>query len=175
MQAYGGGDLDNSDISSDFGSVTTGSSSRSRSTMASSSRTSRRRRKMEKKKFSLKPGSRFEEEGLLNALHELYVAVERQLADGIEPLIAHLTLASLDTTARNLQGTARKVVDEFRTALPLLWPLSPPVEDETAALLREHPLSKMCANAETLDDVRVFIPPKINFAKFEMHLHLSSS
>ena len=171
LYGSGAGDFDSSDIASDFGTVTTASSrTGSRySTMSSQATTSRRRRKLEKKRFSLKPGSRFEEEGLLNVLHELYRSTEK-LSENISALLSNLTLHGLDGEAKELQKSAKSTIDEFKSGVSVIWPISPP-EGEGETGFGQHPLMKMCSSAETLEDVRVFLPPKLNFSKFEMHLH----
>jgi len=161
----GAGDFD-SDVASCYGSIITSSSRQS--TLSSRATTSRRRRKLEKKKFSLKQGSRFEEEGLLDALHLVYLNMS-QLIQSVSCILQNLTLQDLDVEAKELQDVAQTAVKAFKSDMSTIWPISPEQQNE----FTPHPLSSMCSKAETLEDIRVFLPPKISFSKFEMNLYSS--
>ena len=161
----GAGDFD-SDVASCYGSIITSSSRQS--TLSSRATTSRRRRKLEKKKFSLKQGSRFEEEGLLDALHLVYLNMS-QLIQSVSCILQNLTLQDLDVEAKELQDVAQTAVKAFKSDMSTIWPISPEQQNEFTS----HPLSSMCSKAETLEDIRVFLPPKISFSKFEMNLYSS--
>jgi len=164
-----------SDVASDFGSTASGfsqSSGRSRS----SARSSKNRRKQERNKYSLREGSRFEEEGLLQALHQLYTHCFAY-ADEVQSLLCHLTLFRRDALAKQLQDLYNSLCFTLTRNSTKIWvlpesafPGSGPQSTVNSILS-----SRVSGDRDSvrLSDLQVFIPPKVN-AKPDsgMHLHL---
>nr|CAB3242269.1 putative elongator complex protein 1 [Phallusia mammillata] len=165
-------DLD-SDIASDFGSTITSSSQGSRMSRASG-RSAKTRRKQQRNKYSLREGSRFEEEGLLQAIHTII----KQLAilkDDINSVISHLALFYLDDEACQLQKLHASTVKIFTKALPQIWTLP----DESLGFTGAHATvnsilgSQSAARQEEikLSDLEIWVPPKIDSQSTGMHMY----
>ncbi|BHF60018.1 hypothetical protein SprV_0100297900 [Sparganum proliferum] len=111
-----------SEMLSETGSVVSGASSSSRTTVSSrvSGRSRKSRRKSEKKKWSSKPGSRFEEVGLI---HSLYKSIEsmQQLATEVHPLAEELWFIGETDAAKDLARRANSVLLDHRASVSTIW------------------------------------------------------
>ena len=173
----GDGDLE-SDIVSDFGSTVTGSSQSSINSRTSH-RTAKSRRKQERKRFSLREGSRFEEEGLLQALHELYTAF-KTVQDEIHSLIFHMSLYYLDNEAAKLQKFFMSTFDIFEKTKSKIWVL--PDADSTSSLNAQSTVNSIIASRSSIqnspcsfEDLEVRVPPKFKVTDTGMRLYADKS
>ncbi|CAK8676042.1 unnamed protein product [Clavelina lepadiformis] len=177
LAGEGEGDLD-SDIASDFGSTVTGSSLSSVNSRTSQ-RTAKSRRKQERKRFSLREGSRFEEQGLLQALGEIIKAFA-SMDDDVHSLIIHLSLFHMDQDAHSLQHLYKVTHDLYSQLITKIW--IPPNQD-----VNEHgphsTVNSIIANRignfnENLThaELEIAIPPKLNSKpKCSMDLYFAST
>ncbi|NXG38342.1 ELP1 protein, partial [Dromaius novaehollandiae] len=111
------------DLISETSSVVTASdmnSKYSHSNSRISARSSKNRRKAERKRYSLKEGSPFEDVALLEALGENVRAVETVKGD-IHVLLKQLVLFGYDEQAGELQRVLEEVLHLMETSLPEIW------------------------------------------------------
>ena len=174
-----GGDLE-SDIVSDFGSTVTGSSRSSLSSRASQ-KTAKSRRKQERKRFSLREGSRFEEEGLMQALRENYLKLQA-IEEDIHSLLLHLALYHLDSEANSLQSLFHATHKLFTEAKDKIWVLPDPNSDSIVGGAQSTVNSIIASRAVTsstnmsFDDLEVRLPPKFRSGKHTgMHLYSTNA
>ena len=171
------GDLE-SDIYSDFGSTVTGSS-RSSINSRTSQRTAKSRRKQERKRFTLREGSRFEEEGLLQALRELYTKL-KSVEEEIHSLLTHLALFHLDSDADLLQSLHHSTHLIFAQNKNKIWVLPDPDSDSIAggaqSTVNSIIASRYAASGSkfSFEDLEIRVPPKFNLST-NTGLHLYSN
>ncbi|NXE54820.1 ELP1 protein, partial [Casuarius casuarius] len=111
------------DLISETSSVVTASdmnSKYSHSNSRISARSSKNRRKAERKRYSLKEGSPFEDMALLEALGENVRAVETVKGD-IHVLLKQLVLFGYDKQAGELQRVLEEVLHLMETSIPEIW------------------------------------------------------
>ncbi|NXY46754.1 ELP1 protein, partial [Ceuthmochares aereus] len=111
------------DLFSETSSVVTASemnSKYSHSNSRISARSSKNRRKAERKRYSLKEGSPFEDTALLEALGENVHAVETVKGD-IHILLKQLVLFGYDEQAGALQQVLEEVLQLMETSIPEIW------------------------------------------------------
>ena len=174
-----GGDLE-SDIVSDFGSTLTGSSLSSLNSRTSQ-KTVKSRRKQERKRFSLREGSRFEEEGLLQALHEVYRKMKANDED-IHSLLLHLSLFFMDDEARALQTLFESTHKLFAQGVSKIWP-EPEPNDNASVFGAQSTVNSILAsrfstpsNQAGFDHLEIRIPPKFTPAmKTGMHMYTNKT
>ncbi|KAL7061436.1 hypothetical protein AAHC03_0892 [Spirometra sp. Aus1] len=111
-----------SEMLSETGSVVSGASSSSRTTVSSraSGRSRKSRRKSEKKKWSSKPGSRFEEVGLIHALYKSIESMQ-QLATEVYLLTEELWFIGETDAAKDLARRANSVLLDHRASVSTIW------------------------------------------------------
>jgi len=154
-----------SDVGSDFGSVMTSTTATSkRSSMTSMTRKSKSVRKEKKKRYSMREGSKFEEEGLLHAMHEIYTKV-KVLADDVKLTITSLTAVSCDAEAKSLQTSYNDVVKSMVSLKNSIWGVPPEQSFDLITALSQ--------NVQSFDDLKVFVPPEFD-AKLCTKYHLHS-
>ncbi|XP_009859423.2 elongator complex protein 1 [Ciona intestinalis] len=174
---YGGGEGDlESDIASDFGSTVTGSSHSSASSRASG-RTAKSRRKQERKRFSLREGSRYEEEGLLQALREVVTNLSA-LSTSVHSLLLHAALFHMDAEAESLQSLYDKTRSIASKNITNIWVL--PDSSELNGTGPQSTVNSILSNRAnvnnsepgSLADLETFLPPKADLnVKFGMHIY----
>ncbi|NWS77861.1 ELP1 protein, partial [Crotophaga sulcirostris] len=111
------------DLFSETSSVVTASDMNSKYSHSSSrisARSSKNRRKAERKRYSLKEGSPFEDMALLEALGENVRAVETVKGD-IHILLRQLVLFGYDEQAGALQQALEELLQLMETAIPEIW------------------------------------------------------
>ncbi|NXX94785.1 ELP1 protein, partial [Centropus bengalensis] len=111
------------DLLSETSSVVTVSDTNSKyshSNSRISARSSKNRRKAERKRYSLKEGSPFEDMALLEALGENVHAVETLKGD-IHILLKQLVLFGYDEQAGALQQLLEEVLQLMETSIPEIW------------------------------------------------------
>jgi len=154
-------------------------SSRSSVNSRTSQRTAKSRRKQERKRFTLREGSRFEEEGLLQALHELYAKLQ-VVEDEIHSLLSHLALFHLDSDANQLQNLYHSTHQLFAQNKNKIWVLSDPDSDSLIGGAQSTvntiiaSRSMATGNKYTFEDLEVRVPPKFN-STLKTGLHLYSN
>ena len=170
------GDLE-SDIVSDFGSTLTGSS-RSSINSRTSQKTAKSRRKQERKRFTLREGSRFEEEGLLQAFHELFRKVNT-VEDEIHSLLLHMALFHMDSEASQLQDLHYSTRQVFTQTKSKIWIL-PDLDSDAVVGGAQSTVNSIIASRSmtsgikcSFEDLEVRVPPKF-FATINTGLDLYS-
>jgi elongator complex protein 1 len=120
-------------------------------------------RKEQKKRYSLREGSKYEEEGLLHASHEIYTKV-KVLAEDVKLTISILTRISCDEEAKKLQNDYSDVVKELVSLKQSIW--SVPTEGQFDLVTALSP------NIQSLEDLKVFVPPEFDLKLCtKLHLH----
>ncbi|CAH8539315.1 unnamed protein product [Dicrocoelium dendriticum] len=111
-----------SDDSSMSGTSTSGSIDgfSLRSSSMTSLHRSTKGRKKETRRWSTKPGSKYEEVGLLNSLTRSIQCTQR-LADEVATLIVELWNVGLVTEGRKLQQHMNELLADQKTAIPMIW------------------------------------------------------
>ncbi|NXT69938.1 ELP1 protein, partial [Chaetops frenatus] len=97
-----------------------------------SARSSKNRRKAERKRYSLKEGSPFEDIALLEALGESVRAVETVKGE-IHILLKQLVLFGYDEQARALQQVLEEVLQLMETSIPEIW--TPDLQQSSVSLV----------------------------------------
>uniref|UniRef100_H2YH47 Elongator complex protein 1 n=1 Tax=Ciona savignyi TaxID=51511 RepID=H2YH47_CIOSA len=152
-----------SDIASDFGSTVTGSSRSSASSRASG-RTAKSRRKQERKRFSLREGSRFEEEGLLQALKESLTSLST-LRCPLQSLLLHASLFHMDKEAESLQSLYHAARSVSSKNIPNIWVLPDSTSlnatgpQSTVNSILSSRVGSTAGEPQSFADLEVFIPP----------------
>ncbi|POI33793.1 hypothetical protein CIB84_002455 [Bambusicola thoracicus] len=111
------------DLLSETSSVVTPSDMSSRyshSNSRISARSSKNRRKAERKRYSLKEGSPFEDMALLEALGESVRAVDSVKGD-VHVLLKQLVLFGFDEQAEGLQQVLEEVLQLMEASIPEIW------------------------------------------------------
>ncbi|XP_062455173.1 elongator complex protein 1 isoform X2 [Rhea pennata] len=169
------------DLISETSSVVTASdmnSKYSHSNSRISARSSKNRRKAERKRYSLKEGSPFEDIALLEALGENIRAVETVKGD-IHILLKQLVLFGYDEQAGELQRVLEEVLHLMEISLPEIW--SPELQqsslnlvlgpNSTANSIMAAYQQKRMVAAPVVQDPELLIPPKLN-KNLQWKLHL---
>ncbi|XP_025966946.2 elongator complex protein 1 [Dromaius novaehollandiae] len=168
------------DLISETSSVVTASdmnSKYSHSNSRISARSSKNRRKAERKRYSLKEGSPFEDVALLEALGENVRAVETVKGD-IHVLLKQLVLFGYDEQAGELQRVLEEVLHLMETSLPEIWSpelqqssLNPVLGPNSTAnsIMAAYQQKRMVA--PVVQDPELLIPPKLN-KNLQWKLHL---
>ncbi|KAJ7396739.1 Elongator complex protein 1 [Pitangus sulphuratus] len=142
-----------------------------------SARSSKNRRKAERKKYSLKEGSPFEDIALLEVLGENVRAVESVKGD-VHILLKQLVLFGYDEQAGALQQVLEEVWQLMETSLPEIW--TPDLQQSSVNLVlgpNSTANSIMAAYQQkrmmppVVQDPDVFTPPKFN-KNLQWKLHL---
>jgi len=108
-------------------------------------------------------GSRFEEEGLLNAMHEIYTKV-KVLSDDVKLTITSLTAVGCDQEAKQLQCGYNDVIKAMVSLKQTIWGVSESFDVITALPTQ---------NIQSYDDLKVFVPPEFDL-KLQTRFHLHS-
>merc|ERR1712106_1237932 len=116
--------VEDADLFSDTTSVGGASTVKSRSTLqtknTSRSKSSKNRRKADRKLYSTKEGSMYEDIGIMAAVHELVSGVTA-VRDEVSQLVRGLCeIGQLDNLG-NLQNNMQGLLDQVELALPLVW------------------------------------------------------
>ncbi|NXY33056.1 ELP1 protein, partial [Pomatorhinus ruficollis] len=144
------------------------SSKYSHSNSRISARSSKNRRKAERKRYSLKEGSPFEDIALLEALGESVRAVETVKGE-IHILLKQLVLFSYDEQAGALQQVLEEVLQLMETSIPEIW--TPDLQQSSVSLVlgpNSTANSIMAAYQQkrmmppVVQDPEVLAPPKLN-------------
>ncbi|KAL2294004.1 hypothetical protein Nmel_007714 [Mimus melanotis] len=101
-----------------------------------SARSSKNRRKAERKRYSLKEGSPFEDIALLEVLGESVRAVETVKGE-IHTLLKQLVLFGYDVQAGALQQVLEEVLQLMEISVPEIW--TPDLQQSSASLVCAHP------------------------------------
>lgn len=126
-----------SDLYSDTSTVTGASLSRSltssssrpgSSTSGKTYRSTKNKRKIERKKYSTKEGSPYEDLGLVAALHEIYTAADAMVA-GITTLCTMLVTFKFDHEASRLQRSVAYLLSKMEEKKNEIWPPDSPASD----------------------------------------------
>ncbi|NXD93902.1 ELP1 protein, partial [Chaetorhynchus papuensis] len=142
-----------------------------------SARSSKNRRKAERKRYSLKEGSPFEDIALLEVLRESVRAVESVKGE-IHILLKQLVLFGYDEQARALQQVLEEVLLLMETSLPEIW--TPDLQQSSVSLVlgpSSTANSIMAAYQQkrmmppVVQDPEVLTPPKFN-KNLQWKLHL---
>ncbi|XP_032530786.1 elongator complex protein 1 [Chiroxiphia lanceolata] len=123
LQDYDGPNCPELELFSETSSIVTASdmnSKYSHSNSRISARSSKNRRKAERKKYSLKEGSPFEDIALLEVLGENVRAVESVKGD-VHILLKQLVLFGYDEQAGALQQVLEEVLQLMETSVPEIW------------------------------------------------------
>ncbi|XP_067172653.1 elongator complex protein 1 isoform X2 [Apteryx mantelli] len=168
------------DLISETSSVVTASdmnSKYSHSNSRISARSSKNRRKAERKRYSLKEGSPFEDVALLEALGENVRAVETVKGD-IHVLLKQLVLFGYDEQAGELQRVLEDILHLMETSLPEIWSpelqqssLNPVLGPSSTAnsIMAAYQQKRMVT--PVVQDPELLIPPKLN-KNLQWKLHL---
>ncbi|KAK2514103.1 elongator complex protein 1 [Columba livia] len=168
------------DLFSETSSVVTASdmnSKYSHSNSRISARSSKNRRKAERKRYSLKEGSPFEDMALLEALGENVRAVETVKGD-IHILLKQLVLFGYDELAGTLQQALEEVLQLMETSIPEIWTpdlqqssVNPVLGPSSTAnsIMAAYQQKRMMAPG--VQDPELLIPPKLN-KNLQWKLHL---
>ncbi|XP_037228727.1 elongator complex protein 1 isoform X2 [Falco rusticolus] len=168
------------DLFSETSSVVTASdmnSKYSHSNSRISARSSKNRRKAERKRYSLKEGSPFEDTALLEVLGENVRAVETVKGD-IHILLKQLVLFGYDEQAGALQQALEDVLQLIETSIPEIW--TPDLQqscvnqvlgpNSTAnSIMAAYQQKRMMT--PIVQDPELLIPPKLN-KNLQWKLHL---
>merc|ERR1712106_572639 len=116
--------VEDADLFSDTTSVGGASTVKSRSTLqtknTSRSKSSKNRRKADRKLYSTKEGSMYEDIGIMASVHELVSGVTT-VRDEVSQLVRGLCeIGQLDNLG-NLQNNMQGLLDQVELALPLVW------------------------------------------------------
>ncbi|NXI22503.1 ELP1 protein, partial [Sterrhoptilus dennistouni] len=142
-----------------------------------SARSSKNRRKAERKKYSLKEGSPFEDIALLEALGESVRAVETVKGE-IHILLKQLLLFSYDEQAGALQQVLEEVLQLMESSIPEIW--TSDLQQSSVSLVlgpNSTANSIMAAYQQkrmmppVVQDPEVLAPPKLN-KNLQWKLHL---
>ncbi|XP_074936110.1 elongator complex protein 1 isoform X2 [Phalacrocorax aristotelis] len=168
------------DLFSETSSVVTASdmnSKYSHSNSRISARSSKNRRKAERKRYSLKEGSPFEDIALLEVLGENVRAVETVKGD-MHILLKQLVLFGYDEQAGALQQVLEEVLQLMETSIPEIW--TPDLQQSSVNLVlgpNSTANSIMAAYQQkrmmtpVVQDPELLIPPKLN-KNLQWKLHL---
>ncbi|XP_035418910.1 elongator complex protein 1 isoform X1 [Cygnus atratus] len=168
------------DLFSETSSVVTASdmnSKYSHSNSRISARSSKNRRKAERKRYSLKEGSPFEDVTLLEVLGENVRAVENVKGD-VHILLKQLVLFGFDEQAVGLQQVLEEVLQLMETSIPEIWTpdvqqssLNPVLGPNSTAnsIMAAYQQKRMLA--PVVQDPELLIPPKLN-KNLQWKLHL---
>ncbi|XP_061873877.1 elongator complex protein 1 isoform X3 [Colius striatus] len=168
------------EIFSETSSVVTASdmnSKYSHSNSRISARSSKNRRKAERKRYSLKEGSPFEDMALLEVLGESVRAVETVKGD-IHILLKQLVLFGYDEQARVLQQGLNEVLQLMETSIPEIWTpdlhqssVNPVLGPNSTAnsIMAAYQQKRMVIPG--VQDPELLIPPKLN-KNLQWKLHL---
>ncbi|NXB00895.1 ELP1 protein, partial [Cnemophilus loriae] len=142
-----------------------------------SARSSKNRRKAERKRYSLKEGSPFEDIALLEVLGERVRAVETAKGE-IHILLKQLVLFGYDEQAGALQQVLEEVLQLMETSVPEIW--TPDLQQSSVSLVlgpNSTANSIMAAYQQKrmmppiVQDPEVLTPPKFN-KNLQWKLHL---
>ncbi|XP_030092760.1 elongator complex protein 1 isoform X1 [Serinus canaria] len=168
------------ELFSETSSVVTSSDMNSKYTHSNSrisARSSKNRRKAERKRYSLKEGSPFEDIALLEVLGESVRAVETVKGE-IHILLKQLVLFGYDEQAGALQQVLEEVLQLMETSVPEIW--TPDLQQSSVSLVlgpNSTANSIMAAYQQkrmmspVVQDVEVLTPPKFN-KNLQWKLHL---
>ncbi|XP_065518260.1 elongator complex protein 1 [Lathamus discolor] len=168
------------DLFSETSSVVTASdinSKYSHSNSRISVRSSKNRRKAERKRYSLKEGSPFEDIALLEVLGENVRAVENVKGD-IHILLKQLVLFGYNEQAGALQQALEEILQLMETSIPEIW--TPDLQQSSVNLVlgpNSTANSIMAAYQQkrmvtpVVQDPELLIPPKLN-KNLQWKLHL---
>ncbi|XP_053910460.1 elongator complex protein 1 isoform X2 [Cuculus canorus] len=168
------------DLFSETSSVVTASDTNSKyshSNSRISARSSKNRRKAERKRYSLKEGSPFEDTALLEALGENVHAVEAVKGD-IHILLKQLVLFGYDEQAGALQRVLEEVLQLMETSIPEIWTpvlqqssINPVLGPNSTAnsIMAAYQQKRMVS--AVVQDPELLIPPKLN-KNLQWKLHL---
>ncbi|XP_030323121.1 elongator complex protein 1 isoform X1 [Calypte anna] len=168
------------DLLSETSSVVTASdmnSKYSHSNSRISARSSKNRRKAERKRYSLKEGSPFEDIALLEVLGETVRAVETVKGD-THTLLKQLVLFGYDEQAGALQKVLEEVLQLMETSIPEIWTpdlqqssVSPVLGPNSTAnsIMAAYQEKRMMS--PMVQDPELLIPPKLN-KNLQWKLHL---
>ncbi|NWH92099.1 ELP1 protein, partial [Aegithalos caudatus] len=168
------------ELFSETSSVVTGSdmnSKYSHSNSRISARSSKNRRKAERKRYSLKEGSPFEDIALLEVLGESVRAVETVKGE-LHILLKQLVLFGYDEQAGALQQVLEEVLQLMETSVPEIW--TPELRQSSVSLVlgpNSTANSIMAAYQQkrmkppVVQDPEVLAPPKLN-KNLQWKLHL---
>ncbi|NXU55125.1 ELP1 protein, partial [Turnix velox] len=142
-----------------------------------STRSSKNRRKAERKRYSLKEGSPFEDLALLEALGENVHAVETVKGD-IHILLKQLVLFGYDEEGGALQKVLEEVLQLMETSIPEIW--TPDLQQTSVnsvlgpnstanSIMAAYQQKKMMT--PVVQDPELLIPPKLN-KNLQWKLHL---
>ncbi|OXB66109.1 hypothetical protein ASZ78_012452 [Callipepla squamata] len=168
------------DLLSETSSVVTPSDMSSRyshSNSRISARSSKNRRKAERKRYSLKEGSPFEDMALLEVLGENVRAVDSVRGD-VHVLLKQLVLFGFDEQAEGLQQVLEEVLQLMETSIPEIWTpalqqssLNPVLGPNSTAnsIMAAYQQKRMVAPA--VQDPELLVAPKLN-KNLQWKLHL---
>ncbi|XP_061324735.1 elongator complex protein 1 isoform X2 [Pezoporus flaviventris] len=168
------------DLFSETSSVVTASDMNSRYSHSNSRisvRSSKNRRKAERKRYSLKEGSPFEDIALLEVLGENVRAVETVKGD-IHILLKQLVLFGYNEQAGALQQALEEILQLMETSIPEIW--TPDLQQSSVNLVlgpNSTANSIMAAYQQkrmvtpVVQDPELLIPPKLN-KSLQWKLHL---
>ncbi|XP_053858912.1 elongator complex protein 1 isoform X2 [Vidua macroura] len=168
------------ELFSETSSVVTASDMNSKYTHSNSRisvRSSKNRRKAERKRYSLKEGSPFEDIALLEVLGESVRAVETVKGE-IHILLKQLVLFGYDEQAGALQQVLEEVLQLMETSVPEIW--TPDLQQSSVSLVlgpNSTANSIMAAYQQkrmmppVVQDPEVLTPPKFN-KNLQWKLHL---
>lgn len=168
------------DLFSETSSVVTASdmnSKYSHSNSRISVRSSKNRRKAERKRYSLKEGSPFEDIALLEVLGENVRAVENVKGD-IHILLKQLVLFGYNEQAGALQQALEEILQLMENSIPEIW--TPDLQQSSVNLVlgpNSTANSIMAAYQQkrmvtpVVQDPELLIPPKLN-KNLQWKLHL---
>ncbi|XP_074877945.1 elongator complex protein 1 isoform X2 [Buteo buteo] len=168
------------DLFSETSSVVTASDMNSKYSHSSSrisARSSKNRRKAERKRYSLKEGSPFEDMALLEVLGENVRAVETMKGD-IHILLKQLVLFGYDEQAGALQQVLEEVLQLMETSIPEVWTpdlqqssVNPVLGPNSTAnsIMAAYQQKRMMT--PVVQDPELLIPPKLS-KNLQWKLHL---
>ncbi|XP_049652381.1 elongator complex protein 1 isoform X2 [Accipiter gentilis] len=168
------------DLFSETSSVVTASDMNSKYSHSSSrisARSSKNRRKAERKRYSLKEGSPFEDMALLEVLGENVRAVETVKGD-IHILLKQLVLFGYDEQAGALQQVLEEVLQLMETSIPEVWTLDLQQSSVNPVLGPNSTANSIMAAYQqkrmmtpVVQDPELLIPPKLS-KNLQWKLHL---
>ncbi|VDD76039.1 unnamed protein product [Mesocestoides corti] len=111
-----------SELFSETGSVTSGTSVSSRDSFFSkaSGRSRKNRRKQDRKKWSVKEGSKFEEVALIQVIYNIIESFQR-LAESIPPLVDELWRLGEAELARKIVRRSNSLLTDHRACINIVW------------------------------------------------------
>ncbi|NXG73414.1 ELP1 protein, partial [Baryphthengus martii] len=168
------------DLFSEISSVVTASdmnSKYSHSNSRISARSSKNRRKAERKRYSLKEGSPFEDMALLEVLGENVRAVETVKGD-IHILLKQLVLFGYDEQAGALHQVLEDILQLMETSIPEIWTPDLQPSSVNSVLGPNSTANSITAayqqkrmTTPVVQDPELLIPPKLN-KSLQWKLHL---